>query len=164
MLTWDPRVPGRTGAAARASTLRWADSVFQEMLSERAPEVSWVYPPALRRTASRAGGLVPSPDKLGQSAMRNPGLKETPDPLRSYIRQLLALSGGARFALIPAALMVAPAGADSLGVELSVVMTDGRVGKVVWRTLAPGRGETLALALQAALATIIPSDASAPTP
>jgi hypothetical protein len=163
MVVSDPRVPGATGAKARTATLRWADSLFQEVLAERAPEVEWVFPPALRRATSRSGGLVPSPDKMGQSVMRSPNLKEVPDPLRSYVRQLVALAGGARFALIPAAIWITPASGDSLTVELAAVLADARSGKVVWRTLASGRGETMGDAYQAALATILASDGT-PTP
>ncbi|HEX7025062.1 MAG TPA: hypothetical protein VF187_09630, partial [Gemmatimonadales bacterium] len=144
MVVSDRRIPGSTGAAARARTMQWADSLLHDALSERAPEVNWIFPPELRRVARRAPGLLPSPDRMGQSVMRAPNLKEMPDPLRTYVRQLLALAGGARFALIPASLQLSPAGGDSLKAELSAVLTDGRVGRVVWRTLAVGTGETAA--------------------
>lgn len=162
MVITDPRIPGGTGAEARARTLRWADSMLGDMLLERAPEAQWVLPAALRRTAERAVGLMPSPDQMGQSVMRSPTLTTTPDPLRSYLRQLLALSTGARYAFIPAALYLTPATGDSLTVQLSAVMTDGRLGRVLWRTLAVGKGETAEQAFRAALGTIL--EASVPTP
>jgi hypothetical protein len=158
MVVSDSRIPGGAGPKARATTLRWADSLLAETLTEEAPEVNWMLPPALRRTAQRSGGLMPAPDRLGQSVMRSPQLKEAPDPLRSYIRQLVALSGGARFAFIPAALYLTPAAGDSLNVELAAVLIDGRLGRVVWRTLAVGRGETADDAYRAALKTILPPD------
>ncbi len=158
MVVSDSRIPGTTGAKARATLMQWADSVLGETLQERSPEVTWLLPPALRRTAQRAGGLMPSPDKMGQAIMRSPGLKEMPDPLRSYVRQLVALSDGGRYALIPAALYLSPGQADSLTVQLSAVLTDGRLGRVVWRTLAVGKGETADEAYRAALATILPPD------
>jgi hypothetical protein len=99
---------------------------------------------------------------MGQSVLRSPNLKEVPDPLRSYLRQLLALSGGVRFAFIPAALYLSPAGTDSLNVQLSAVLADGRLGRVVWRTLAVGRGETAEQAYRAALATLFAPDPAAP--
>jgi hypothetical protein len=162
MVVSDPRLPGGTGPEARARTLRWADSLLGDMLMERAPEAQWVLPPALRSTAQRAVGLMPSPDQMGQSVMRSPNLTSVPDPLRGYVRQLVALSGGARYAFIPAALYLTPGAADSLTVQFSAVLADGRLGRVLWRTLAVGKGETADQAFRAALATIIVSDAPPP--
>jgi hypothetical protein len=162
MVVSDPRIPGGTGARARARTIQWADSLLADALQERAPEVKWLLPPELRRIAKRSGGLMPSPDQMGQSVMRSTKLKDVPDPLRSYVRQLVALSGGARYSLIPAALFLTPAPGDSLTVQLSAVLADGRLGRVVWRTLAVGRGETATEAFRAALGTIVPSDSPPP--
>lgn len=158
----DPHLPGGTGPKARAAIRLWADSLLGDALLERATEVKWVLPPELRRVAQRAGGMLPSPDQMGQSVMRSPGFKDMPDPLRSYVRQLVALADGARYAFIPAALYMSPAPGDSLQVELSAVLADARMGKVLWRTLAVGRGETAAEAFRAALETILPSDTPAP--
>jgi len=164
MVVSDPRVPGTAGPKARAGILHWADSLFNDALIERAPEVDWIFPPALRRSTTRAGGLLPSPDRMGQAVMRSSNLRETPDPLRGYLRQLVALAGGARFALIPAAMWITPTQSDTLLVELSAVLTDARTGKVMWRTLAAGKGETLADAYHAALATILATDGTSPAP
>jgi hypothetical protein len=157
MTVSDPRIPGGSGPKARAATRFWADSLLGDALLERATEVTWVLPPELRRVARRASGLMPSPDQMGQATMRSPGLKEVPDPLRSYIRQLVALAGGARYAFIPAALYLSPLPGDSLTVQLSAVLADARLGRVLWRTLAVGRGETAAEAYRAALETILPT-------
>ena len=157
MVVRDPRVPGGTGAPARAAMLAWGDSLLADALAERAPEVTWILPPALRRTAARSPGLLPSPDQMGQSVLRAPNLEVVPDPLRGYLRQLIALSGGGRFALIPAALFLEPAPGDSLKVQLSAVLTDGRLGRIVWRTLLVGQGETADQAYRAALATMLPA-------
>jgi hypothetical protein len=162
MVVSDPSLPGGSGPKARAATIRWADSLLADMLGERGTEVKWIFPADLRRTAQRAAGLMPSPDQMGQAVMRSPGLKEIPDPLRGYVRQVLALSGGARFAFIPAALYLSSAPGDSIVVQLSAVLTDGRLGQVLWRTLARGQGETAGDAFHAALATIIPPDGAAP--
>jgi hypothetical protein len=162
MVVGDPRVPGTSGPAARAVLMQWSDSLLGDTLAEQAPEVGWVFPAVLRRTAQRAAGLLPSPDRMGQSVMRGASFKEMPDPLRSYVRQLLALSGGARYALIPAALYLSPAGGDSLTVQLAAVLADGRLGRVVWRTLAVGTGETADAAYRAALATFFLPDPAAP--
>lgn len=162
MVLSDPRIPGGSGAEARIKTMRWADSLLGDMLKERAPEAQWILPPALRTIAGRAVGIMPSPDQMGQSVMRTSTLNTAPEPLRSYIRQLVALSGGARHAFIPAALYLTPGTADSLTVQLSAVLVDGRLGRVVWRTLAVGRGETADQAFRIALSTILPSDAPIP--
>jgi hypothetical protein len=162
MLVSDTRVPGTSGAKARTALLSWADSLLGDALTERAPEVTWVLPPELRKNARRSAGLLPAPDRMGQSIMRVSQLKEVPDPLRTYLRQLLALSGGARYALIPAALYLNPEGEDSLKLQLSAVLADGRLGRVVWRTLAVGTGETAEQAFRAALATLFVADSGAP--
>ena len=161
MLVSDTHVPGTTGAKARAALLTWADSLLGDVLTEHAPEVSWILPPTLRKNALRGAGMLPAPDRMGQSMLRAQ-LKEVPDPLRSYLRQLLALSGGARYAFIPAALYLTPEGDDSLKVQLSAVLTDGRLGRVVWRTLAVGTGDTAESAYRAALATLFLADSGAP--
>ena len=164
MILADSRIPGTTGTAARTVLLRWADSLLGETLGERAPEVSWVLPAVLRVRAKGAGGLLPTPDQMGQAVMRSPNLKDVPDPLRSYVRQLLGLAGGGRYALIPAAISLLPAGisGDSLEVQLAAVLSDGRLGRVVWRTLAVGRGENADQAYRAALATLFPPESGSP--
>jgi len=166
MVLADPRVPGTRGSAARATLAHWADSLLGDALAERAAEVDWILPPALRSAARRAAGMIPSPDQMGQAVMRAPNLKDVPDPLRSYLRQLLGLAGGARYALIPAAMSMAPVGTsgDSLQVSLSAVLADGRLGRVVWRTLAVGNGENADEAYRAALNTIFTPDLPASRP
>ena len=157
MVVGDPRLPGTSGPKARATLLVWADSLLGDALAERVPEVTWILPVELRRTATRAVGLLPSPDRMGQAIMRSPNLKDMPDPLRSYVRQLLAMSNGARWALIPASVTLsADAKSDSLSVELAAVLVDGRLGKVAWRTVAIGKGDTADAAFHAALLTMFP--------
>jgi hypothetical protein len=162
MVITDPRIPGATGPQARIRTMRWADSLLGDFLQERAPEVQWILPPALRHTAERAVGVMPSPDQMGQSVMRSPSLRSVPDPLRGYLRQLVALSGGARFALIPAVLYLTPGPADSITIQMSAVLADGRLGRVVWRTMAKGVGTTADQAFRMALATILAFDTAPP--
>ena len=156
MVLADRRVPGTGSSAARATLAHWADSLLADALTERATEVNWILPPALRNATRRAAGMMPNPDQMGQSVMRAPNLKDVPDPLRTYLRQMLGMTGGARYAFIPAALSIVPLGVngDSLSVSLSAVLADGRFGKVVWRTLAVGQGENAEEAFRAALATL----------
>lgn len=160
MVVTDPRLPSGAGLGSRAVLLSWADSLIGEAFQERAPEVQWVLPPELRRLARRSPGLVRDPDRMGQAIMRS-NYKEVPDPLRSHLRQLMAVAGG-RFAFIPAAVYLGPAGAESLMVELGAVLADARTGRVVWRSRAVGQGETASHALRAALATILPVESSIP--
>lgn len=154
MVVTDPRLPGG-GSQQRAATIAWADSLLGDMLKERAPEVNWMLPPELRRIAARAPGVIPSPDQMGQSVLRA-RYTTVPDPLRGYLRQLVGLANGARYAFVPAMLSLAPAGGDSVEVAYHAALTDGRLGTVLWRTRATGRGETAAEALRVAFAGIVP--------
>jgi hypothetical protein len=159
----DRRIPGGTSPTARLMTLHQADSLLADLLLERAPDATWVLPPELRRMAQRAAAMMPNPDKMGQSVMRTPSRKDMlPDPLRTYVRQLVAFIEGGRFVLIPAALYLTPGPGDSLTVQLSMVLADGVIGRVVYRTLAVGRGATFVDAYLAALDTVIPSETPPP--
>ena len=157
MAVTDPRLPGGGGGAAgRAATLALFDSLLADLLQERAPEVTWMLPPELRTIAARAPGMLPSPDRMGQSVLRDPKATTVPDPLRGYLRNLLALANGARFAFVPAALTLAPAAGDSVEATVAAVLTDGRIGTVLWRTRAVGRAANATDAIRVAVATILP--------
>lgn len=135
--------------------LRWTDSIIQYKLENRSPDVSWKFPPALRRTASRSPGAVPDPDRMGQSVMRTPSLSDVPDPFRSNLRALVAVTGG-RLALVPAALVFRQPQPGVVEGSLMMVMADSRTGRVVWRSLAVGQGGDLGFALSAAMDQILP--------
>ena len=137
-----------------AATLAWADSMIAAALTTRAPEVKWVLPPELRRIARRAPTVAPDPDRMGQSIMRAK-MEEVPDPLRGYLRSLMALVGG-RMVLVPAALNFLHEPDGQIGAELALSMADIRSGKVIWRTVAWAPGPTPARALSAALAAVFP--------
>lgn len=145
----------------RRATLLWADSVIGDAFVGRAPEVNWVLPPKLRKVARRAPGLVGDPDQMGQAVMRAPNLKVIPDPLRSSLRSLLALTDG-RIVMIPAALGFVRDSAAGVRADLSLVAGDVRSGKVLWRSQAIGSGATPFAALAAALAAVLPADAMGP--
>jgi hypothetical protein len=117
--------------------------------------VNWVLPPKLRKIARRAAGVVDDPDQMGQAILRAPNLVKVPDPLRSSIRGLVALAGG-RLALVPASLGFGPESNGQIRADLSLVLTDSRSGKVLWRTLAYGRGASPDQALNAAMAAVLP--------
>ena len=139
----------------RRTTLTWADSVIGEALVGRAPEVRWVLPPELRKVARRSPGIVNDPDQMGQALLRSPKLRSIPDPLRSSLRNLMAVVGG-RVAMVPAALGFTPDSARQVRAELSLVAADTRSGKVLWRSLALGSGPTPDAALAAALNAVLP--------
>jgi hypothetical protein len=139
----------------RRGGLRRADSLISEALVGRGPEVHWVLPPELRKIARRAAGFVPDPDDMGQALLRAPKLMIIPDPLRSSLRSLLAIADG-RLALVPAALGFGPEPDGQIRADLSLVVGDARTGKVMWRSLALGRGRTPDEALNAALAAVLP--------
>ncbi len=138
----------------RAAMLR-ADSLVGEGLRNRGPEVNWVLPPQLRKIARRAAGVVEDPDQMGQAILRSPNMEKVPDPLRSSIRSLVALAGG-RMALVPASLGFGPEPNGQIRADLSLVLADSRSGKVLWRSLAYGRGASPDQALNAAMAAVLP--------
>jgi hypothetical protein len=139
----------------RRLALSRADSLIGEALVGRGPEVGWVLPPELRKMARRSGGFVPDPDQMGQAILRSPKLITIPDPLRSSMRNLLAIAD-ARLAFVPASLGFSPETNGQLRADLSVVLADTRSGKVLWRSLALGRGTSPDEALNAALAALLP--------
>lgn len=138
----------------RAALLR-ADSLVGEGLRSRGPEVNWVLPPQLRKIARRSAGVVEDPDQMGQAVLRSPGMMKVPDPLRSSLRGLVALAGG-RLALVPASLGFGPEPNGEIRADLSLVLADSRSGKVLWRSLAYGRGASPDQALNAAIAAVLP--------
>ena len=139
---------------ARAKVLPWCDSLINEALTGRAPEVTWVGPAELRREAARSAGLAGDPDHFGHAILRDPLIKIVPDPLRSQLRTLVALTD-ARFVLAPAMVTFTH---DSAGVkaELTLVLADARTGLVGWRSIAVGEAASPASAFRAAMARVLP--------
>jgi hypothetical protein len=154
----DPALQSDSGYAPyrdRRAGLSRADSLIGEALLGRGPEVPWVLPPELRKMARRSAGFVPDPDQMGQAILRSPKLISIPDPLRSSMRSLLAIAD-TRLAFVPAALGFSPETNGQIRADLSVVLADTRAGKVLWRSLALGRGKSPDDALNAALAALLP--------
>jgi hypothetical protein len=139
----------------RRATLSWADSVIGDAFVGRGPEVKWVLPPALRKIARRAPGIVDDPDQMGQALLRAPKMRDVPDPLRASLRKLTAVVGG-RVVMVPASLGFIREPDGAVRAELSLVAADTRSGKVVWRSVALGGGPTPAAALTAALEAVLP--------
>jgi len=160
-LGWEPVLVDRKAVLAAA------DSVLGVLLKVRAPEVSWVLPDELRRQARRSPTFGSNPDQMATALLRNERLVDVPDPLRSELRTLVALAGGARYALVPAALVYRRATPDTLGTapgstaavaraELSIVLVDARLGRVGWRTVARGEGNDPWTALTRAVKALTP--------
>jgi hypothetical protein len=145
----------------RRTTLLWADSLIGEAFTGRAPEIRWVLPPELRKLARRSPGIVSDPDQMGQAMLRSPKAKELPDPLRSSLRNLMALVGG-RMVMVPASLAFGREADGRLRANLTLVVADTRTGKVLWRSQATGNGAEPREALDAALAAVLPLDAGGP--
>lgn len=157
--------------ADRRATLSRADSTIAALLATRAPEVNWILPERLRRESRRTAGLAADPDRMGSAILRAEQMLDVPDPLRTQLRTLVALAGG-RVALVPAALVYRRSGGPTDGrtvaapkpvsgvniatAELSVVLVDTRLGKVVWRTVARGDGADPWTALTGALKSLTP--------
>lgn len=143
--------------SGRAAALQWADSLLAEALVERGPEVKWQPPAELRKVARRAPGIAPDPDRMGQAILRAPKLMDVPDPLRTQLRSLLALTGG-RYALVPAALAFETLPGGAVRAEFSLALADSRTAKVIWRTLAWGDGADARQALGAAFVAVLPTE------
>jgi hypothetical protein len=141
----------------RTALLR-ADSLIADGVRNRGPEVTWILPPQLRKIARRSAGFVEDPDQMGQAVLRTPNLTKVPDPLRSSLRGLMALTEG-RMALVPAALGFTPETGGQVRADLSLVLADSRSGKILWRSLASGRGHSPDQALNAAMAAVLPANA-----
>jgi hypothetical protein len=139
----------------RRVALAQADSLMSESFTSRAPEVNWVPPRELRKMARRSAGYLADPDQMGQAVLRGPKVMVIPDPLRSSLRSLMAVAGG-RLALVPASLGFGPEPDGRIRADLSLVLADSRSGKVIWRSLALGRGQTPDEALNAAIAAVLP--------
>jgi hypothetical protein len=146
-----------SAVSPRERGLAWADSAFGEFLQARMPEVTWVLPAELRRVARRAPGMVGDPDRMGQASLRNPRLTTVPDPLRSSLRALAALTD-ARFILVPASVTFDGA-PGTVRADVTFVVADIRTGAILWRAVPRGEGPTAAAAYEAAVLQIAPPEA-----
>ena len=157
----DTALNDSTLMAPRAAIQAWADSLLGEVLLETAPEVSWILPPELQKVARKGAGMIPAPDRMGQSVMRSDRLEQVPDPLRSNLRTLMALAGG-RFVFIPASVSFDRDADGAIRATLSAVLADTRTGQVAWRAKnAVGAGPRRDEAFRAAVHSFLP-DESAP--
>jgi hypothetical protein len=145
-----------TVVASRRVALDKSDSIIGTLLTARAPEVTWVGPPELRRIARRAVPLVADPDQMGTPFLRASNVAVVPDPLRSQLRTLMGIVGG-RYALIPAGLVFRRTpGRSDFTAELSLVMVDARTGQIGWRTIAHADADDPWTALTRAVKSLTP--------
>ena len=142
---WSDRIPA----------LRRADSLVDEELTARSPEVNWVLPPELRKISRRAGGMLASPDEMGQAMLRNERIKDVPDQLAGQLRKFVALAGG-RLVMVPAALSFSREEGGAWRADLSLALVDARRNVVVWRSLAVGHGASPEIAARTAAASVFP--------
>lgn len=147
-LQWDDSLRPRVDA------LRRVDSLIAAALTERTPEVTWVLPDELRQAARRAPGLLINPDRMATATLRH-NLSKVPDPLRSQMRMLTGVIGD-RLALVPASLLFFEAAELGGRAELTMVLTDVRLGEIRWRSVVRGTGPTPWRALEDALQTLSP--------
>jgi hypothetical protein len=162
LIAADPVLDSSAAYAAyrdRRPALLRTDSLIGEGLQSRGPEVRWVLPPELRKIARRSAGFVDDPDQMGQAVLRSPRLTKVPDPLRSSLRGLVALVGG-RLVLAPASLGFGPEPNGQVRADLTLVLADARNGRILWRSVAYGRGGTPDQALNAAMAAVLPVSGS----
>jgi hypothetical protein len=147
-----------TVLADRHTVLARADSVVGTLLKARAPEITWVLPDDVRRAARRAPGVATDPDQLGTGILRFQRLPVVPDPLRSQLRTLAALSGsgGAEFVMVPAALVFKRAATGTGHAELVMVLANVRTGRIEWRTTAVGEGSDPWTTLARAVKSLTP--------
>jgi hypothetical protein len=154
LLTADPAIEA-TLPAERVARLAWADSIMADVLMERGPEVTWVLPAELRATARRAPATVTTPDRMGHALMRAQGIDVVPDPLRSYLRALTAMTN-ARMVMIPAAVRFTVDSAGGIRAETVLVLTDSRNGAVLWRSQPTATAATPREAFRATITHILP--------
>jgi hypothetical protein len=143
------------------TALSTADSLVGDAFVGRAPEVKWVLPPELRKVARRSPGIVEDPDLMGQAVLRSPKLHDIPDPLRSSLRNLMAVVGG-RTVMVPAVIGFGRQADGRIRADLTLVIADVRNGHVLWRSVPNGTGATPREALDSALAVALPVDTGGP--
>jgi len=155
MLVADRALGWETALSPRTNALATADSLIAMAVTERAPEVTWILPDVLRRTARQAPGMFANPDQMGTAVLRDPRFDRVPDPLRSDLRLLTGATGD-RLAMIPASLLFVADSVNGGRAELSLVLVDVRTGQINWRSVARFSALDPWEALTGALESILP--------
>ncbi len=148
----------RDAIGPREARLMQADSLIEEFLMERAPEVDWVFPDELRQAAGRAPGMLREPDRMGAAVLRSSDIDKVPSPLISHMRNLAAVVGD-RIVLVPAALVFGePIDTTLEGgmAEFTVSIVDVRQGLVRWHGAGYGVADDPWAAFRLALDGMVP--------
>jgi hypothetical protein len=145
------------GWSSRAAAITRFDGILGSYLTDNSPDVKWVLPDALRRMAKRAPSILPDPDRLGHQVMSAENVRRVPNPLASRLRQLVAM-GDARHVFIPSGLLLKRDSLGTVQAELAAQLVDARLGDVLWRTYATGKGRSPDAAVRAAIATMVPPE------
>ncbi len=152
-------LPVQTGRAPAAPGL---DAELEFWLSDHAPGVKWVFPPALERSLARSSMLEVPIRALAVSSFHYAQVERIGDPLYGDLRRAGAIAG-ARYALLPIMGSYVPGQSESGRVELAVALIDTMGGGVLWYGVVAGeRGEPddpaiVASAARALALTLFPS-------
>ena len=95
------------------------------------------------------------------AVLRSPKLHDIPDPLRSSLRNLMAVAGG-RTVMVPAVIGFGRQADGRIRADLTLVLADVRNGHVLWRSVPGGTGATPREALDSALTVALPVDVGGP--
>jgi hypothetical protein len=140
----------------RVAGLHHFDTLFGDYLTGTLVETKWVLPPALRQLYLKTHGYMPDPDYMGQSQLKNPGIKKkVPEPLASKLRAVAGVTD-ARVIVVPAGVVFLRDSTGMLNANVSVVLVDARTGEIKYRTISTGKGVTSDAALRASFAVMIP--------
>jgi len=158
-----------TGDGART----WLASLDDEIaaaLADRGVTRGWVLPAQVERTARRNPTFASDPHALAVEPIL-PTAKafdfELPDPLRSQLRAITALTEGARYVLVPVEARferATPSGpADSGRAVLRLAIVDTRLARLAWvGEVAGDAASSLSPAIAASLADRVANLAAPP--
>lgn len=153
-------VVGDTGRAVRelelgrAALLEYANAALDTALRRDARGVLWHGLAEQRRAARGAPTLGLQPDNLFTAPLADRRVEQVPDPLRSQLRSLAALTG-ARTAVVPVALRVRAAG-EALVATFLLVAVDARLGTVLWRgSVSGGPAGSVEAAIASAAGSVV---------
>ena len=132
------------------------DSMINDLLQERFPQVTWAAPAALRRAAAQAPGMLADPDRMQTTVMPSRALSNIPDPLAAELRELTAVATGGRYALVPANLWFTRTTGGQGAATLVVALADVRTHSVSWGATLVGVGDTPWAAVEQAARKLTP--------
>jgi hypothetical protein len=120
----------------RGALMSYANGALEAALRRDAREVGWQALAEQRRAARAAPTLALQPDNLPTAFLADRRVEAVPDPLRTQVRALAAVTNS-RVAVVPAAVRVTASGEGYIA-SLLVAAVDTRVGSVLWRGRVTG--------------------------